>query len=373
MQTEITLNDFFSFLKKNLKLILITSLIFLLAGSTIVAFQEFRNYSSFNRVEEEVAEETAEETLVDNGEIERLYNTDPEELTMAETEILDNYLLRDAYYFTVLIEEPDFSPYNRANLMHEFLMSEQVLEQLEQEIGTTIQPSPEQAIRNSYNESNVLHTFTFTTGDRETNQALADAVYDVVLNKELPILENRYIYPKATPTLLELDTGTQDELEMESSEKSTSSLVIRVILTGIVSFVLGLIFGMILAFIREKFSDEISYLYTYPVNKRDIVMRYDAGTEVNNDSVIHVIKTPINLEKVVILGDSDQRDKIQRALNDYSSINVVSSIAEMASNKSIDEAIILVNINETSKKWFKQQMDILEIHDVHKKILVLNV
>lgn len=367
MQTEITLKDFLSFLKKYTRLIFITSILFFLAGSSIVAFQKYRSFSTSTKVDQN------EEMSISNEELERLYNTDSEELTIPETEILDEYLLKDAYYFTALIEEPDYSPYNRANLINAFLVSDQVISQLEQEIGKEILPSPQQAIRNSYNQSNVLHTFTFTTGNRADNRALANAVFNLITNKELPILENRYVYIKDEPDLLELNTDIQDELEVASAENNSSNAVMSVILAGIASLILGMIFGIIFAFIREKISSKIGYLYTFPVNKQDLVIRYDKGTEIIDESVIHVIETPADLEKAVIVENMSQIDKVSKKLNNYPIIHLMTSIEKMAPNKKIEEAIVLINIEETSKKWFNHQMDILEIYDVKKKILVVDV
>lgn len=368
MEKGISTKDLKLFFKGNVKLISLITLFFVIIGTGFVGYKEITNYLSTT---ENGTEQERQDT---ETEIQGLLNTDPDELTTEEERAVNKYLSEGAYYFKVFIENPDYTSFGRTNLLTEALLNDEVLQLVNNEMENELSINPEYTVHVTQNTDTMLQSFIFTTGNQFDSKVLADAYFSLLTNNQLDILEDRSIYIFEEPTLLEFEDPKNDELNLASAESSKVDVISSVLFAVIVSAVFGVLFGGIVSVIKDKMKGSIGYLFNYELDFNDTIVDVESDNESIDQQLIHLLTPPSNSENIILYEQTTIFKKTAKSIQknkekEFNTISFVSDVLDTDPKIDIDEIVLIIEINETSKEWFEEQMNYLSGYRVPKKII----
>jgi len=360
MEREISQKDIKLFFFENLKLIISIAVIFTLIGIGLASYVQVNRYISLN---ESV---TSSDNRVSEENIQVLLGEAPEELSNQELQMVDDYLNEDSYYFRVFIEHPDYTSFGRTGLLYEAAINENTIKQVEEELDINFQYNPEHFIHLNYNSNTFLHTFIFKTGNRENSYNLAQKYFSIITNGELEILEDRYVYIFNEPTLITENTTDNEDLIGNQPEFNKIDVAKSVAVAGIASILIGFLLGFITALLKEKFNNTIGHLFNYPLSYNHSFIEIETK---NKEGLYQLITSPTSNKLVV----SDQNDLIERLSRHLKKdfINIENSILDVDYQVTIEEIYLIVLTNQTSKKWFVEQINYSNNYEIPIKTIKL--
>lgn len=317
-------------------------------------------YSTFTDMREE------EELYLSQEEIVAILEREPEEVTAGDIRNIEEALDQNRYAFGVLIEREDQSFYNFPSLITEFLISEEVVNYVEELIGGTILPSPELAVEVSEDSNTRIQEVIIGTGNEEDNRLIAEAYYEVFQEEGLiPPLDDKVVYMMDDePFLVEEETWV--DLVMAQIQYISPA---RAIMGLLIMSILGLITGILVVLLKTLFRKEIPFMYELKRNDSDTILYFNqvktSDPAQKYSKLTHTILTYPERKKIVItqnqLSDQFAAQISERAETDENDqILVVHDFEETPLNMHLDEVIILVEQNVTTKEWYKIQRIQLE-------------
>lgn len=326
-------------------------------------------YSTFTDMREE------EELYLSQDEIVAILDREPEEVTAGDIRNIEESLEQNRYAFGVLIEREDQSFYNYPSLITEFLISEEVVNYVESQINGTILPSPELAVEVSEDSSTRIQEVIIGTGDEEDNRLIAEAYYDAFQEEGLiPPLSDKIIYMMDDePFLIEEETWV-DLVMAQIQYVSPARAVIGLFIMSI----LGLLAGIILVLLKTFFRKEIPFMYELKRDESDTVLYFNqvktAEPAGKYSKLTHAIMTYPERKKIVLTQNqiNDQFAALisERAGTDKNEpVLMLNDFEKTPINMHLDEVIILVEQNVTTKDWYKAQRIQLERISVPVTIL----
>lgn len=371
METEITMEDMKLFLIKNMKLIISIMLLVTLAGVGFTSYREINGYVSSTEIETSTEKDVAE------MKIKELIKIDPSELSVEELNMVTDFLGQESYYFRLFIEHPDFRSFGRTELLYEAMLSEDVLAKVNNELEMPLLINPKHLIHATYNSDNFLHTFIFTTGNKSDSEALAKAYFEILTDQQLDILEERKVFVFDQPSLIQEEDSENvgEELVITQPEITKMGVIKSVIISGLVSVVCGLFFGLVIAIVVEKTGKNIGYLFNYYLNNGETMV--ELNHKEDKEALYHILAYPSNTDKVILCEQSELITELSSAFGIESTnesektYNIETSILNTKPQLNVDDIYIIIKTNETSKQWFNNQMNYLKTYNIPKKIIKL--
>lgn len=373
MGNELKKVDFLTFFKRNSKIIIIISATLSVIIMGLFLIMTFNSNGDDDLVTDQTA--TTQETSIDN-----LLARDIDELTMEESYRIEEFLSQGAFQFSMFIENEDSTSFNRSNLLKEFLTQEEVVNDIESNLGFTLHPSAEQIIDVNFNGNNVLMTVTISTGDFVTSEEIANEYYNYIEDGNLSLLNNRQVYFLNLPQPVDQeDIDVSGELEGEAASQDSSTL--NNIFTIIIGLIFSIVFGSILAILgialTLPFSKNISALFNYEIQDVDLVVNLLNEHENKEKSILHAILYPTMRRKLLLVENNSTLNKFSNLIKEHSSkddydndsLVFATSVSEVSPKYNFEEIVIISEIGHTTKKWYKEQSNQLKMYHSPKKII----
>lgn len=380
-----TIEELISFLKDNLKIIILSIV------SCLFLFVVGIGYTIYtdSKIEDTVQNTVQEENLLDN-----IDETLPleEQLEPEEIGMIVDKLQEDGVEFSFYLEKESADPFKSPDLLKELLVSPNVLNTVEQEANTKIIPSPELAVNVSLNSDNLLLTVTVGTGDVYKNKAIADAYFKIISEENTPFFDNKTVFIVDEPETTEMldNEDNINETEINSSLTMGSLTPKRIILLAIAAIVLGITIGVIIALALSLLKKEVDEIYGFAVDDEDTILNMSKlnkqSKEEISKQVVHSIIHPSKKTKLV-LSETKLDNEIVKKLHDEANIHfensedlsndkevsviIANSIIDIDPKINIDEVAFICKKNETTKRWYENQRKLLEVYDTETKVILL--
>lgn len=136
---------------------------------------------------------------------------------------------------------------------------------------------------------------------------------------------------------------------------SSDSISIRsLVVPGAISVVIGLFVGVALAFVLAIFNNKIKYSFTYGWAADDLYLQYD---DEDSPKQISYDMLQSNFNQLAIISETALPTALQNHVENVEGkvVNIVSEISELDLGSQIQEFILVIQKNETSKKWYGRQ------------------
>lgn len=371
MGNELKMIDFLTFFKKNSRPIRVLSALLSVIIMGVFLFVTF--FSNENNVN--VPDET---TSIQNNSIDTLLEIDVDDLTMEESYRIEEYLSQGAHEFSMFIENEDSTSFNRSNLLKEFLTQEDVVNDIESNIGYTMYPSAEQIIDVNFNGNNVLMTITISTGDFTTSEEIANEYFAYIEGGNLSLFNNREVYflDQPQPVILE-EIDLSNEEETVNPSPTTLNIVVTIIAGTIISSVFGVVLATLGIALIQPFSKKISALFNYETQDSDVIVNLLDSQDNKDQNIMHAILYPATRKKLVLIESNQSLKKFTNLLSEYSSKEnldkqsfvFASSVSEVNPKLNFEEIVIVSEVGNTTKKWYREQNNQLKMYHSPKKIV----
>lgn len=215
-----------------------------------------------------------------------------------------------------------------------------------------------------------LFTLTITSQDEQLSLDIAEYYYELLENNEIPFYHDKNVYifkePKISENLIRVD----DTVEIELTESNSIS-VINIIVGYILSF--AIVTGIIV--IQSLFSKKLSYSFSYLWDEKHLFLLFDPKQN-NKNELTQFLSYPDTKEKVILSENevSETLSKLlsQSLLTNKGPLPVYNNVTDFNMNQGLEEIIILVNEGETSRKWYKEQQNLLSIYN-HALVKIVQI
>lgn len=379
-----TIEELMSFLKDNLRIIIVSVVLCLFFFGSGIGYTIYTN----SKIEDTVQDTVQEENLLDN-----IDETLPleEQLEPEEIEMIVDKLQEDGVEFSFYLEKESADPFKSPDLLKELLVSPNVLNTIEQEADTKIVPSPELAVNVTLDSDNLLLTVTVGTGNVEKNRAIADAYFKIISEESAPFFENKTVFIADEPEIIEtLDNKNNiDETQLNSSLTISNLTPKRIIFLVIAAIVLGIIIGVIIALAISLLKKEVDEIYGFAIKDEDVILNIsnirDQSKEEVTKKIVHSIIHPRKKTKL-ILSETKLDHEIIEHLRDETNIQfernsvlstdkkmliiIANNIIDIDPKIKIDEVAFICEKNKTTKKWYEDQRKLLEVYETITKVIL---
>ncbi len=375
-----TIDELLSFLKDNLKIILLTTVSGLILFAVGIGYTVYTDSKIEGTIEEQ---ETLIPEIDDSIALE-------EQFTPEETELLVEKLQETGVAFSFYLEKESADPFKSPDLLKELLISPTVLQNLEQGTNTKIEPSPELAVDVTLDPENLLLTVTIGTGNVANNKIIADAYFKVISEEQSPFFDNKSVYIAAEPESINIIT---DEKEITDAKLNTATnfgglSIKKIIFLTVIVIVAGAIVGIMISLIVSLLKKEVNEIYGFAYKDEDKFLNISNVQNNSDDEVstqiVHSIIHPAKKVKLV-LSEEDLDEamiaKLKKEANTQSGkelrlsnepmILIANSIIDIDPKIVIDEIVFICKKNKTSKKWYEKQRKLLEIYDAVIKVILV--
>lgn len=379
-----TIDELMSFLRDNLKIIIISIVACLMLFLAGVGYTVFTN----DKIEDEVQDTSEEDNLLSNVD-----STIPieEQLEPEEIEVIVDKLQEDGVEFSFYLEKESADPFQSTTLLKEILTSPPVIQNIEEETNVKIEPNPELAVNVDLNSSNLLMTITIGTGDAEKNKALAEAYFTMVSEEQHEFFDNKVVYTVSQPepvgnNIIEGENSENGSVVQDVNGVSYTQLIILTV----VVVVFGAILGVLISIAKSLFRKEVTEVYGFAMKDDDQVINIsnlkDSAKNERAKQIVHTIIHPN--EKVKLILSEEKLDEeiisyLQKEtrvetvnrnvqLDKYDDVIFISpSIIEVDPKVSINEIVFICKKNHTSKKWYETQRKLIETYNASIKVVLL--
>lgn len=374
-----TLDEIVFFLKDNVKIIITMTVLFFslfLLGIGYTIYTDSKIDENTNILEEQ---EVKLSEL--NQDIPFEAQLEPEEIKL----IMKNLQKDGGMAFSFYMENDLGEPFLANSLMNELLTSEDVLKKVEEESGTSIDPSPELAVQVTLNPNTQIMTLKVGTGYTKKNRLIADVYFNMISNEDSPFFDNKTVYVVTEPEVIksyemESDSIPNSDLDINVEERFSYK---KIILYTAIALVISIFGGIFMALIRNLLKKEVTDIYGFAFKDNDTILNISNNKYQNEnekyDQMIHAILHPERDSKL-ILSEQELDNYIVEKLKDKSnmktnkhqtSILFNSSVSSVNPTLSFDEVIIICKKNYTTKKWYETQRELLKIYKSEIKVILI--
>lgn len=293
----------------------------------------------------------------------------PEEEIESDDDIFDND--SRAAYFRFYIRHPDGRVFNNSGTMYDLFTAPMMYEIVEDETGMDLgelkkeirsggQFEDYEPAKVTINSNSNIFTAVFETGANDNNFELAEFYHEFLMNENFDPLEGNSIYTIVEPQLVEeIEEPVETQLDPQTFD---ADLVLYIVL----GLLLGVIITVIIGLIKEFFSKKLNYAFTYIPEETNNFIILNPTT--NNNKVINFFIGNERKNKVILSEDTTNIE-FNGLLGDYL---IESSLLHLDTNKEIDEVVVLVSAGQTSRKWFKSQIDLSNLINKPIKTVQIN-
>lgn len=373
MTTSSALNDYKLFLRKNFKIILGSMIALIAAMLLAVTYFITRPEQQTVPDEDYIQEEIFPRLEVAN---------DMEKLSSSEEELLTDYLNKESYSFRIYVENDDGSVFTDNFLLRQILVADPLVQEIQEE--TTVEFSlPAEVVVTVFQISgSEMLQIKVGTGNGELNQQVINYYYNYIENGNLSLFNDKSVYIiDETPFSFEDVYGTSEIVEhqeMTFLQNLKANIEIFLIVT-ILGVLAGIILGLFVAMIKERFSREIPSIYNFNLYGDRTLVNLDAIplNQVSNVDTLVVQSILGNRKKnKLVLSEEPLASELIKKLEQGSStsnseLQIYSKNFEEADLNPVEEIVVLIQVFETSKEWFEKQMELVKTTNVPVKIIRL--
>lgn len=302
--------------------------------------------------------------------------------TQDESEISTEARTANFYFY---VEYADNSAFTNYLLIEEYLLTESLMEEASKEIGIDINAlitNTENSIkltngpvktskvigtmRNS--DMNLLELYV-NVGDEGQNLKLTNFYYDLLINKNIPFLEDKGVYIFEEPNFIELEEST----ESFSFERNDSGNILRTIVIGII---VGSIISTAILLLLTLISQKLNYSFSYFINRDDIFYLIDNKIPFNEE-LKFLLQFNSNSNTIIVCQDTDKllensSGKMINKMISNSKVKVRNNIYEVEDFNHIDRIIFIIQEDVTTRKWYDRQRNIEKILKIPTVVLQIN-
>lgn len=215
-----------------------------------------------------------------------------------------------------------------------------------------------------------LFTLTVTSQDEQLSLDIAEYYYNLIDNDEVPFYHDKHVYIFTEPKISESLIRVDDTVEIELTENNS---------VGVINIIVGYILSFILVtsiyILGSLFSNKLYYSFSYLWDEKHLFLLFDPEQN-NTKELTQFLSYPEAKEKV-LLSENKISDNIYNLLSQSLPINVDSlpvhhNVTDFNMNQGIDEIVILVNEGKTSRKWYKEQQNLLSIYN-HALVKIVQI
>lgn len=277
--------------------------------------------------------------------------------------------------FVFYVENSEQYVYNNSNFLDTVFLDKKYVEEAEKATGIELSKLIDEQLESDFiptlldrgyigvgrdvHDETML--FQAKLGSEKDNLAVANYYYNLIVNEEIPFLDNKNVYIVKEPYLVELE---EENIAPSTTELEPSILVL--ILKGVIFSAVGLLIGIIFAFLYHLLTNKINYSFSYEVEKDDLffIERSD------RNQLISLMVNPDFGEKI-ILSQYDLPVKLKEELGSNSENRIVYSnqLLKENPNKHYDEIIFCIVESKTDKQWYYQQRESLKNFNNHIKVI----
>lgn len=339
IENKLTLFDIVMFIKRKKWIIIISTL---LVTVFTVFYGSFLNNGSTSS-EEEIEE--VETTDVEQEEVFELLLIEEDNRSASEQSKIEDYLLRDRFFFRVYIENPDYSVFSNSDLFKEMLLSEEFMSLVEDRTEILYEEFLEDFIHVYFHPDNNIFTVAFRSGEFDYNQELSGVFYEILETEELELLENRHLYFFDEPQEF-IPTVTDEDITEENEGRQ--AILTNPLISIPVGIVFGVIIGALLAVFHSLIGKNVDIFFNYNLSEEDSFINL---SRIKSDKIEESIKHIVNYnsKEVVILSSSEIK------LFESSEIDKFEDFSDIPLDSQYEKIVILVKIGETKKTWFRNQ------------------
>lgn len=372
MKDELTIKDFLLFLKDNLKLIFtsVAIMIVLLFG-----FLVFNFFSQQGGTPTESLETSEEQIDSLDEEFSRLAEVPFELLNTREVTFLQDYVENTAFRFMFFVENESGEPIGNLNMMRAIFRHENIVDQIEDKIGEQLTPNPVISVNVLSFADSGLFQLQLGREDRESSEELAQVMFEMVENNEIPVLNqfNVSIFEETPIPLREIiEPDEYDDTAV--ADRNTSGLIRDVIIYSVMGIFAGLFVGILAAIIKMYQSKKITALFNYERDFTDKIVRLnhlnDAEESIYTKAKQNVIY-PTGLKKLLLVDNQPQKkvEEFIKTVNQENDILIANDFSEINNNYLVEEVIIITEVNKSLKQWYNNQRIQLNGFNIPIKII----
>ncbi|WP_028273540.1 hypothetical protein [Atopococcus tabaci] len=372
MKDELTIRDFYYFLKDNLKIILGSMILLALAIGGYVIYAHMTADTSEEQTASPIEMRSpalSEERFAEMAEWPLEVYSEPQIRAMQE------YLLPRAYKLTIYAEHENYEPIANTTFMREVFRNDTVLEYVEAELGEKLTPAIEFSIHIENLADSGVYELHFQRGTREESLELGRIVMNAIEEDVIPVLENKTVYfVEDEPEVLMPDYSDQYSTDADSGTAPAGVIVRDVVLYAAIAAAVGGIVGILLALLINALDKKITPLYDYIRKETDKVVRLNHLREVDREKQIEKGLKNINMPKEehkVVLYDEVTENEWKDLINKFDkNVSIYTDFAQIDPKMvNINEVILLSRVNKTTKNWYNNQRIQLNGYDVPVKII----
>lgn len=356
------LKEYWQFLKENIKLIILVTVVTLLAfvGVQLLSDDAPATTKNDHLVEVEFDDELMQEYL----------NEDFDLLTEIQQGLLLEYLASEAYTFEFYIEDENQNPYTQYRTLKELLTTKEMTQKIEEKVGFKFKPDSKRGVILGLEPGTNLMWVTVGVGDEEANLAFAQAYLDLLSSEDFNFLENKTIYLINNEPIPVESLETTEPESVEAPMTGNSSVIVTAILAATV----GVIAGIIVAFIKLFTSKRISYLYDYDTSEDVRIYKFLSNKNHRVDGDIsYAVAMPPHSHYMLLTESAlaqDQLTALEQTLPTNAVLNRVHDLSTIAVDDQLSsQIVVLIERNKTTKEWYKNQRNKLELLNVAYKIV----
>lgn len=362
MKDELTLKDFWLFLKDNSKIILSVAIIFSFIGVLFVGIDYFTASESDEPVEDddEIFAELSQERF------EELQELPFEMISDDDIELIQDYQDQTAYSFMIYVMNDAGEPVGNLSMMRALFRHDEVVEQASQIIGEEVTPDPILSVNIESFGDEGLFALQFGRIDRESSKELAEAYYQILEGGGVFALNelNVTIYEEEPIPVRPVIDEDDERLDAPSVTHSPRALVLNSVVMGGATFVIGFFMGVFISLAKLLISKKVSSLYDYVREDSDKIIRLShlrhVSSKQSKEKAIKNIAFPKSDTKLVLHEDTFDNDilsslqkGIHESVGNLDQLIFQTDFSDI--DKEVDEVIILTTTNETSKDWYNNQ------------------
>lgn len=286
-------------------------------------------------------------------------------------------------YYTAFLEFEDGTEFENASIVEEYFKLDSVKEDLHKVTAVNIKQIEElqelndseeddedeeeeqEIIEVNRNSKSNLWTFTFNVGNETDNLAIANYYYDLLLGDQMPFLSDKKIYIFEEPGILEMDQEDEELIDTQDNQP-------QYIKNIVIGYIYGIAFMIVLLVLKVLFGKKLEYVFGYEGERDYKFALYDPSLE--NEALIQQFVAFPRKDKKVVLSERNlslQEKSVISNENQTSLVNV-DSLVDMSTDDIVSEVILVVQPQETTRRWYKEQLKLAELQNARIKVIQLN-